>query len=398
MKKNILLLVALLLMCVWGCKENVLEPYLNDSSVPGAVSVKSIENISGGAIIKYDIPNDEDLLYVKAVFDLQGKESESRASFYNNEVRIEGFGDTLVHKVQLISVDKSENESEPVAVEIKPLKSAVMSTAETVSIVSSWGGAKFSWVNENEGALTINLLAEDSLGSMVPFNTIYSDDVEGKGYIRGFDPEPRRFAAVIRDRWMNYSDTIWPEGGQMIMPRLEQKVDKSKFKKLILKGDQSWDQWGGHYENAYDGNIKSIAHTKGGTGWPHIFSVDLGAKVKLSRYHMWQRQDSPKGQAYAHGNVRRWAVYGTADTPDEDGSLDNWTKLMDCTIEKPSGLPVEENTDEDLQLLKKGHEFEVPENAPEIRYLRFVILETWTNSNFTYLAEFNLYGAITELE
>ena len=397
MKKYLYVFVALLLMGVYGCDENVLGPILKDSEAPNAVTGVQIENVNGGAIIKYKIPTDEDLLYVSAQFELNGEMSETRASFFNNELKIEGFGDTLSHSVSLYAVDKSENSSVPVKVLIKPLEAAVIATAKTVNIEPAFGGAKFTWTNETESALTFNLISKDSLGALIVVNTIYSSQLDGLGYLRGYESIETPFAVLIRDRWMNYSDTIFPETGRTILPKFEQKVDKSKFKKLVLTGDQNWSVWGGQYEAAYDDDVMTKAHTQSGKGWPHVYSIDLGVKVKLSRYKMWQRQDYPPGQAYSHGNVRRWEVYGTAETPDEDGSLDNWTKLKECTIVKPSGLPNNQNSEEDLVLMRQGHEFEISEDAPYVRYIRFVVLETWSQTDFTYLAEFNLFGDVVEL-
>ncbi|MGQ7871021.1 DUF5000 domain-containing lipoprotein [Sunxiuqinia sp. sy24] len=390
-------IVALFIAGIHSCHEDVLGPTLKDQKAPGIVTGVEIENVNGGAVLKYNIPQDEDLLYVSAQFELNGKMSETRASFYNNELKIEGFGDTLSHRVSLYAVDKSENYSAPVTVTINPLEPAVIATSKTVKIEPAFGGAKFTWANATESALTYYLMSEDSLGEMVIVNTIYSSQLDGLGYLRGYKSVERPFALLIRDRWMNYSDTIFPQEGRYIIPKFEEKVDKSKFRKLILAGDQNWSVWGGQYEAAYDDDVLTKAHTQSGKGWPHVYSIDLGVKVKLSRYKMWQRQDVPSLQAYAHGNVRRWEVYGTAETPAEDGSLDNWTKLRECTIEKPSGLPVNQNSEEDLILLRQGHEFEISEDAPYVRYLRFVVLETWGQTDFTYLAEFNLFGDIVEL-
>ena len=43
----------------------------SDGIPPGKVTVNSIENIAGGAIIKFTPPTDEDLLYIKGSYDDQ---------------------------------------------------------------------------------------------------------------------------------------------------------------------------------------------------------------------------------------------------------------------------------------------------------------------------------------
>ncbi|RIJ48040.1 DUF4959 domain-containing protein [Maribellus luteus] len=396
MKKIVTLLIWTLAV-LWSCDEKELGPTVNGGKAPGKVKITNIENIAGGAIIHYDIPNDEDLLYVKAVYSYNNRKSEARASFYDTKLLLEGYNDTLEHEVELYAVDKGEMISEAVKTKIKPLESPLQKTAKSVKIEPTWGGAQYSWLNTEESELNFLLFSTDSVGNMELISTVYSAQKNGKASLRGYESEERPFAMIIRDRWQNYSDTIWPSDGKTLTPLLEQRLDKTKIRKVILANDANWSVWGGVFEQAYDDNILTIAHTQSGTGWPHYYTVDLGAKIKLSRYHMWQRQDTPSFQAYAHGNVRRWEVWGSAEKPDPSGSFDGWTKLLDCTIEKPSGLPLNQNSEADLDLLTRGHEFEVPQDKPEIRYLRFAILETWSVTDFAYLAEFNLFGNITDL-
>jgi hypothetical protein len=77
-----------------------------------------------------------------------------------------------------------------------------------------------------------------------------------------------------------------------------------------------------------------------------------------------------------------------------DGSWDDWTKIMNCTIVKPSGSPLGTNTDADIAALKAGHEFTVDVNAGVFRYIRIRILDTWGSSTFTHPAEVTIYGAV----
>src|SRR3546814_18339362 len=75
---------GLVIMAAGGCKEEVINnPVENDGTVPGSVSNVSVENLHGGARITYSLPNDKDLLYVKAEFESDaGVIRDSRGSFY----------------------------------------------------------------------------------------------------------------------------------------------------------------------------------------------------------------------------------------------------------------------------------------------------------------------------
>src|SRR5687768_3907386 len=78
-----------------ACKEESFWQEPTDTNPPGEISNVEVENIPGGAILRYALPHDEDLLYVKAVYSLKdGITSEVRASLYNDTLKIQGFGDT----------------------------------------------------------------------------------------------------------------------------------------------------------------------------------------------------------------------------------------------------------------------------------------------------------------
>lgn len=59
---------------------------------------------------------------------------------------------------------------------------------------------------------------------------------------------------------------------------------------------------------------------------------------------------------------------------------------------KPSGLPVGNNTAEDIAAAAAGAEFVFEPGAGDIRYLRFVVKETWARTAALHIAEVNIYG------
>ena len=67
----------------FACNEEPIGQQPIDNVPPGPISNVKVENTPGGAILTYSLPQDEDLLYVKAVYSLKdGVMSEARSSLY----------------------------------------------------------------------------------------------------------------------------------------------------------------------------------------------------------------------------------------------------------------------------------------------------------------------------
>lgn len=367
-----------------GCTELENAPYISDGTPPGQVSNIEIQTVPGGAYITYQLPNDPDLLYVKGIYEIrEGEIAEQRASLYNDTLKIVGYGDTGEKKVKIISVDRGENESAPVEVTFRPETPSVHTTFATMNMIPDFGGVQYSWINENNASMAFILMARDSSGILFPFETVYSAVDSGKYTLRGFGPVEREFGVVIRDRWDNYSDTML----MTLTPLFEEKLDKSLFQMIILEGDSEMDAWEGQYEYAYDNNPETFNHTWAGSGWPQMWTLDLGVTAKISRINVLQRQDF----FYSHGNPRNLEIWGRESEP-TDGSLDGWTKLCDCEATRPT---LQGGTaDEDQVHFENGDNYGFDLNDPPVRYLRFITNRTWGNTGFIHFAEVTLWGQI----
>src|SRR5688572_18843467 len=107
-KDKRLLLVNLIVLFLVACSPDATGPLTDDNTIPGPVKNAQVKNISGGAEISYVLPESTNLLYVKAVYDLKGVKTEVKASFYKNQLVVEGFGDVNEHEVTLYAVNRSE--------------------------------------------------------------------------------------------------------------------------------------------------------------------------------------------------------------------------------------------------------------------------------------------------
>lgn len=399
MKKIYFILAVLNLALLIGCEESILKPISEDGVAPGKVQVVQVTPLNGGFEVEYTLPNDKDLLYVKAEYDLAGGVvGEVKVSYFDNKLTVMGFGDTNARTVKLYAVDRSENQSEPVEFTAAPLAPPVRLIQDSLQIISDFGGAKYTWVNRTAAPIAIEIFTEDTLThKLVKVNTVYTSQVESKFSLRNMKSVPTKFAAVIRDRWDNVSDTIFPEGG-VLTPLFEQKLDKTKMRKIVLPSDTKWDAWGFRYENLYDDDFNSTGHTQGDHPWPQIFTIDLGVKVTMSRFRVYMRGPNNRDWFFAHGNPKKYDVYGAAVMPANPDDLSQWQKLRPvCIATKPSGLA--QNTDEDIQHGLNGDEFDFDQSEypSEIRYFRLVVWETWDGAGYVDFNEISWWGNILEV-
>lgn len=392
MKKKIYILITLSLMIVASCTEKQLEPITASLGKPAVPTEINVEPVSGGVVISYRIPDVEDILGVKAVYSLSdGKQREVISSFYNNQVRIIGYDDMDAHQAVLYTINRAMEQSDPVPVTFTPLESSISKVSKSMKIVRDFGGAQYSWTNEEHESLTMEMLTNDESGNMIAMKIMSSASKTGTYALRGYGVEPRWFAALVRDNYGNVSDTIYPRNASgekmQLAPMFEQKLNKSSMRVIILDNDTPFSDFGAANENLIDDNIETFGHSSNGS-MPASVTIDLGAYVKLSRVVIHQRNNEP----YGWGNPRLFQIYASADEPVRNGDWGQWTQWLDCEIVKPSGMPSGTNTDEDMEALKEGHDFSFGVDREPVRYLRFKFTKVWTSSTFCHIAEFTFYG------
>lgn len=400
--KRIVYISFILLMSVYftGCKEEPVGQTPTNTTPPGCIMNPTVKNLPGGAEITYDLPTDNDLLCVKAIYTINGEEKNTTASMYNNTLKVEGFGSTDEQTIKLYSVDRSFNMSEPVSVTIHPTTPPVQLIYETLSMQRDFGGVQLTWKNETKAEVAIQILATDSLGELTTADVVYTSSVNGKYSLRGFDDSERVFGAYICDRWDNNSDTIQGK----YTPYFEMKLDKKKWKKISFLGDNTTVYGGWYFEKMWDDIIGEQGWlTNGGNEgkFPIRFTIDLGTTVKLSRYKLWHRDNVPPySWLYLGNNPKKWKVYGSASPRfdlqndeaywKEEGYKKDWVYLADCVTIKPSGEgPV---TQEDADFATAGFEFIFPLDAPPVRYLRFEVNATWAGGTDMHISEITCWG------
>ncbi|MCD2424646.1 DUF4959 domain-containing protein [Niabella pedocola] len=388
MKSHFFLL--LLTACLFvACTKTGNVPISKSLGKPQPVTEISVQNLAGGALISYKIPNQEDILGVKAVYTLSnGKQLESSSSFYENKLTVMGFNDLQPHEVNIYTVNRAQELSDPVKVQVQPLESPISKTIKTMHIISDFGGAQYQWKNEYRSPLTFEFFTPDSLGRMQLVRVITSNADSAIQSIRGYNPVPRKFSVVIKDNYGNRSDSIAPPTGT-VTPLYEAKLNKSRMTVMKLANDQNFTNWEGMDGYIIDDDHNTFGHSPANS-LPAPFTVDLAGLAKISRIVIFQRKFSDS--YYNWGNPREFDVYGRVDKPSQSGDWGEWTKIMSGEITKPSGASGGTVTDEDLRVAENGHEFVFGLDQPPMRYIRIVIRSTWGGTTFTHPADVDFYG------
>ncbi|GHE30248.1 DUF5000 domain-containing lipoprotein [Sphingobacterium griseoflavum] len=391
-KSGIVALLAILLLCS-GCAEELKQATVVNANPPGQVSNIQVENLPGAARIRYALPSDQDLLYVKAVYTLaSGREMVVKSSYYNNSVLVEGFADEKPYSIQLFAVNRSEVSSAPVNVTVEPLENPIWETYRSLEAIAAFGGIRVTAENAKEKELTIMVMV-DSLGEWVPsIDNIYTSAKEINRTIRGLDTIPKQFAITVRDQYMNFTDTLVTK----ITPLFETALPKSRYNAISLPTDAKQTYSSTGLAKMWDNDIinwPNISLTDVTINGPQWITFDTGVLAKMSRIVVWDYPEyTNSGRMYYYGgNLRFFEIWGS-DNPPSDGSWNNWTLLGTFESKKPSGLPMGQQTDEDYQLANSGLSFDFDVAAPKVRYIRIKTTKNWQGTSFMSIAELQVYG------
>ena len=397
-------LALLLIIFAVACKPDTVAPLSDDGTVPGPIKNPQVKNLAGAAQITYELPDNSNLLYVKAVYDLKGTQMVVKSSFYKNSLIVEGFGDTNEREITLYAVSRGEKASEPVKVKITPLTPPVINIRNSLVIGETFGGIFTKFENLDRANVVIKvLLYDDVLKEWKNIDNHYSSLDSGIFATRGLDTLPKQFGIFVKDRWNNLSDTL----KVVKKPIYEELLDKSKIVDMRKKNYPIPQEaplpgsgapmveaidYSGSYplKNLFDNNYGNFFHTKEKVDQPVWIPFDLGQKAALSRFKVWQRKGTSYN--YQHGNPHAWEIWGTNDP----SKASNWRKLGAFTMIKPSNLPDGQLTAEDNAALDNGHEFEFPVGLQAYRYLAYKHIDAWSSQGgelgFVHIAEMTIWG------
>ncbi|HTG54805.1 MAG TPA: DUF5000 domain-containing lipoprotein, partial [Niabella sp.] len=320
-----------------------------------------------------------------------GREMEVKASYYINNLTVEGFGDTEEHEVKLYAVNRSEMASEPVSVKITPLENPIWGVFRSLALSPDFSGIRITAKNISKSSMAFEVFAEDSTGVLKPTaNNIYTSAEDVIRTIRGYDSVPRNFAVTVRDRCLNYSDTLFAK----ITPLYEAEIPRSGFKAVTLPGDVGLHQ-STPMTGMWDGIADwwpAITMTSSAVLTPQWITFDIGQLATLSRIVIYDYGEYFNGRTYFYaGNLLDFEVWGS-NNPPADGSFNNWVKLGTFKSVKPSGTPYGVNTAEDLEVARAGISYTFDAGTPKVKYLRIKSNKNWQGTTYFAIAEVRVFG------
>ena len=380
------------LIITTSCSEDTgHDPLEKNGNAPGEVSNIAIQNLSGKVRLTYTAPSDEDLLYIVAEYTLEnGREMEVKSSYYSNTMLLEGFSGLSEITVNVYAVNRSEVKSQPVTITVKPKKAAIFAIKESLTAQTDFGGLRIRAQNPDTEDIAILVMQRNDQGDFEPIpNSIYTSASEIDQALRGFDTINQEFAIAVRDRWLNVTDTIFTQ----IKPLFEQLIPRAQFKGLKLSNDAKADY---PVSNLFDGQTfwwwGSYFTSRTVDTENHLVTFDIGQITKLSRLHIWNFSEPIGGQQlyYYLGAMKQFRIWGANEL--NDGDLSGWTLLGEYEVVKPSGLPYAQENNDDLVAARDGADYEIPIDAPAVRYLRIQCLENWAGGEFMAVSEVQVFG------
>lgn len=390
LRKPFLVAVFSLVLSFVSCSEETgPKPLENNSNAPGVVENINIVNLSGKVRLTYKLPVDQDLLYVKANYKLEnGTEMEVKASYYSNSMILEGFAGGKDVPVKVTAVNRSEKTSVAQEIVVKPLLAPIFDVYASITTKADFGGIRINAANVNKENIALLVMVKNKAGDWEALrNSIYTSAEEITKNVRGFEPKPTKFAILVRDRWLNLTDTLFTE----VTPLFEEKIPTNNYRPLKLDNDPA----------AYPENkIEYLWDNQ--FGWPrvwvtlrsnpvprHTVTMDMGTSARISRVHIWDYLEG--GKYYYLGSMRKFRIWGIDTTPSQSGSFDGWTLLGEYEVVKPSGLPYSQQNNEDFLIAQAGVDYETKSDV-NVRYIRIECLESWDGNSYMAFSELLIYG------
>jgi hypothetical protein len=196
MKKEIKIFLAVftMLLFTFSCDEKE----SGDITPPGKLSVESITPTNGGGIISYTLPDDNDILFVRAEYtNSLGVDVYRVSSVHNNQIEISGLNQTSSVEVSLYVVDNNDNISQAEIVDFIPLESFIYLVQESIEFSADLGGVRVSW--ENIESKTVYVYVHIQNGSEEEIRILSSNNPLENRFIRGLEATELTFLTKVED-------------------------------------------------------------------------------------------------------------------------------------------------------------------------------------------------------
>lgn len=409
------------LLLLGSCKDD--EVSRSDNTPPSKITNVEFTATNGGGYFTYDIPTEEDFLYVRGEYIIDNGETISKtSSVYSDTLFIEGLGQVKEYEVKLFSVDRDNNHSAPVVMNVTPLEPTTRAILETVQVQPGFSSLVVDW--ENEQRLTVQIFVKVEVGDK-NVSQIYSSNLKKDRFIiPNLKGKPHGVKIHIKDTYGNETDDL--DFGE-ITPLIDAPISKNTWNFLrdqLLYGDK-WDYSSSanpfeqvpfpeyarlhqldsfknapmshvegriekFWDNEYDYQpVQNLNYfNTGQIGYPFSYYIDMGREIVASRLKVWQR--NAWDMLYTGENVEIFEIWISNDQDPTDGVLDDWELVGRYRVVKPSSV-IEANNE-----ARGGHEFILYPDNPRFtrpfRYLRYKAIKQFNNGNSGCASEITLFG------
>ena len=369
-----------------------------DVTAPGKLIVETITPTNGGGIISYTLPDDSDILFVRAEYtNTLGEDVFRVSSVHNNEVEISGLNQTTPIEVNLFVVDNNDNKSEPTTAEFVPLESFIYLVQESIEFSADLGGVRVSW--ENIESKTVYVYVHIQNGEDEEIRILSSNSPLENRFIRGLEATELTFLTKVADFDGNVTDL---EEKGVYSPLFEEVIDKSTWS-LVSNQSINGNAWEGSTVNFWD-DIVDTTQTdsdnsyfiiwrdqNGGTlNWPLDIVVNLNKNVKINRLKVWQRAFWYNGPSpttayyYQEENMKSFDLFASNNGQE-------WTLLGQYDIGNP--MDADGNIPSDaMESAANVHDFELDGVSESFNYLKISITSNYGSDTYCHGSEITLYG------
>lgn len=419
-----------------------------------AVTDITWEATSGGAIITYTAPKNNNLQYIRAdyVNDL-GNAVFNVCSVYDRKIEVTGLMDeNKTYPIEISAIDKNGASSPVKTIMVTPTRSYINIVKDNIKFAPIMGGIFVSWTNPS-GAVTggkpvhVSVSYDTPAGPVTRYISSAQEEVAIN--IRNIDPGQYNFTYTIEDNVGNKADIkegfafdiqeevtipkftedengyrtyIWE-----IVPELTTIKEVWEFKNAAIF-DGVIDKKESASDNSYAGTDAG-QYASGQLQWDSDqldIVIDLHQTVTISRLRAWQRaywyewddiacKWCTEGYCYTEyyyqpQNLKSFKVFGSMDK-------EEWFLIEHCDIATNTTagpLPVNKTytdaeypdrnggydfwgpNEESLQIGREGHLWELQSLSPNCRYLRIRFTSNWDKSKrqVSGLSEIEIYGGI----
>ena len=368
-----------------------------DTTPPGVLTVDMVTPTNGGGIINYTLPDDNDILYVKAEYTNSNGVDVSRASSsYNNSIEIDGLNQTTALTITLYVVDENFNQSAPIFVELIPLESFIYLVQESIELAADLGGFRITW--DNIESKTVYVYVHINDGTEEEVRILSSDNAQESIAVRGLPSTEISISTRVQD--FDENTTTLEEKGTLT-PLFEEVIDKSTWT-LLASQSVNGNAWEGDSTNFWDDVIDTTGNNSdnsyfmiwrdlngGSLNWPLDLVINLNKNVKITRFSVWQRAfwyNGPSDVPYyfQEENMKSFTIYASNDAQ-------VWQELGQFDIGDPrdseGNIPAAA-----LESAANGHEFELDAVSEAFRYLKFSVTSNYGSETYVNGSEITLYG------